>query len=205
MKNFIPAQTTQEQIFCKQIREIALKSQKTGNACYIGFLDERQQQLAAAQLSGIAGLQHLFFGGFSAAERKVLCVCEILPSEDSFPICVARASAKIGGSALTHRDYLGALMNLGFDRKCIGDILVTQDGAYLMLMTLHAPLLCDELKTVGRVTVSLQLCDTVPQELTAGQGAEQSLNVASLRLDAVLAAVLHTARGQADEVIRSGK
>ncbi|MEG0804319.1 MAG: S4 domain-containing protein, partial [Pygmaiobacter sp.] len=73
------------------------------------------------------------------------------------------------------------------------------------LMTLHAPLLCDELKTVGRVTVSLQLCDTLPQELTAGQGAEQSLNVASLRLDAVLAAVLHTARGQADEVIRSGK
>ena len=65
--------------------------------------------LAAAQLSKIKWPEHLFFGGYPLAERKVLAVYgDEPPAEEAFPLCCLRVSCR--GGALTHRDYLGALL-----------------------------------------------------------------------------------------------
>lgn len=89
--------------------------------------------------------------------------------------------------ALTHRDYLGALMSLGIRRECIGDILLSEDGAYLFVLDTVAPLVCDELSSVGRCSVCVRAGRA--EELPSGKSARhQTATVASLRLDAVLAA-----------------
>ena len=105
--------------------------------------------------------------------------------------------------ALTHRDYLGALMSLGIRRECIGDILLSEDGAYLFVLDTVAPLVCDELSSVGRCSVCVRAGRA--EELPGREERPaQTATVASLRLDAVLAAMLHISRGDAVQLVKSG-
>ena len=47
-------------------------------------------------------------------------------------------------------------MSLGIRRECIGDILLSEDGAYLFVLDTVAPLVCDELSSVGRCSVCVR-------------------------------------------------
>lgn len=202
----MPPRTPQEQIFCKQVLTLAARSEKTTRPCFSSFLDERQQQLARAQLAANNATQHLFFGGFDAAERKVLCVYLDEPPELwEWPFYVVRLRWKTGGATLTHRDYLGALMGLGIEHRCLGDLLLCEDGAYLFVVSTQAQTVCDELLSVGRVSVTATLCSELPSEHELPQPEQKTINVASLRVDAVLAAVLHTSRSDAAALVSSGK
>lgn len=185
---------------------LAARSEKTARPCFSSFLDERQQQLARAQLAANDATQHLFFGGFDAAERKVLCVyLDEAPDAWDWPFSVVRLRWKLGGAALTHRDYLGALMSLGIERRCMGDLLLCEDGAYLFVVNAQAQTVCDELQSVGHVTVCATLCSKIPTAQELPQPEQKTINVASLRVDAVLAAVLHTSRADAAALVSSGK
>lgn len=206
MKRFLPPRTPEEQIFCKQVLTLAARSEKTTRPCFSSFLDERQQQLAEAQLAASDATRHLFFGGFSGAERKVLCVYLDEPPETwEWPFCVVRLRWKAGGASLTHRDYLGALMGLGIERRCLGDLLLCDDGAYLFVVSAQAQTVCDELTSVGRVSVNASVCSELPQSHELPQPRQRTINVASLRVDAVLAAALHVSRGEASALVTSGK
>lgn len=207
MKGYLPPQNTQEEIFCRQVRDAAVRSERISRPVYIGFLDERQQQLASTQLAGSKWSQHLFFGGCSSAERKVLCVyTEDLPQENDFPISALRISCtKESFGSLTHRDYLGALLALGLERRCIGDIFPDELGAVAFVQTEQAQLIRNELHSVGRFFASAQPCEELPANLCSHPAEVCTVNVASLRLDAVLAAALHLSRANAAALVASGK
>ena len=81
------------------------------------------------------GTEWVLYGGWEEAERKTLCFLpdyldaeSFLMGEQSEPQVVAcmgvKAVNRRFAEELTHRDYLGALMNLGIERDRIGDILV---------------------------------------------------------------------------------
>lgn len=48
--------------------------------------------------------------------------------------CGSRARNKKFSGELTHRDFLGALMNLGIERAMIGDIVVKDLDGYVMVL-----------------------------------------------------------------------
>ena len=56
--------------------------------------------------------------------------------EYEYPIDVLRVSAvhKKYAESLTHRDYLGALLNLGIERSKIGDLAVTDDSCLIDIL-----------------------------------------------------------------------
>lgn len=206
MRGYIPPQTTAEEIFCRTVKQASVRCEKTLRPVYTGFLDERQQQLAAAQLAGSKWSQHLFFGGCLSAERKVLCVySELAPSEKDFPIEAVLIRAGKQSAELTHRDYLGSLMGLGLKRSGMGDIFLQEDGAIVFAQPPAARTIIDCLTQVGKIGVSAVLCEELPQELAGAAGQELTVNVASLRLDAVLAAALHLSRQNACTLISGGK
>ena len=104
------------------------------------FLDERQQALCLP-LAQRSGLPFLFFGGWQDASRRMLGVFpEYWEAQgEDFPLAVLTARIPKGFS-LCHRDFLGALMNLGIKREMVGDILVDGQGAWVFLQKRLAPL-----------------------------------------------------------------
>ena len=94
-------------------------------------------------------------------------------------------------------------------REALGDIVLLADTpgtAYVFALETAGELICRELLQVGRteVTTMLLSLDEVP-EFPQAERKTQTATVSSLRLDAVLAAMLHCSRGQACEWIAAGR
>jgi RNA-binding protein YlmH len=123
--------------------------------------------------------------------------------------------------SLTHRDYLGALMGCGIKREKIGDIIVSgaggdsaggggsngaggQAGAQIVILRELAEYLRDELTSVGRATVIVDILDINEFDPGEVRREEHSYTVSSSRLDNVVSAVFGLSRKLAAEAIAKG-
>ena len=195
----------------RHIEDLARTAFSRGIARYSGFLSDRGQDLARATL-GHADVQEgwRFEGGWPDAERRILCL-EPDGSYGENPIrCVRlQCRAQAGAALPSHKDYLGSLMGLELRREALGDIVLpdNQPGtAYVFALESAADLICRELFQAGRTELTAELLppDEVPQ-FPVAQHEMRSATVSSLRLDAVLAAMLRCSRGQACELIAAGR
>lgn len=102
------------------------------------------------------------FGGYETAERQMaafvpdaFCYEEDFHVESAYPIScirVAPLQAKFA-DALTHRDYLGSILNLGLDRSKIGDILLEEDCAYVFCHSSVCGFLIEEISRIKHTSV----------------------------------------------------
>lgn len=209
-RGFIPAQNDAERFLQKRTEELCRTALDKGIPRYTGFLSDREQLLAAAAAhrSGTECIR--FWGGYEGAERAVFCV-EPPDSWQEEPIATLRLRAETGqgGKYPEHRDYLGAILGLGLDRSCIGDLLQNPDDpaeVYAFVLDDKAEFLCMELTSAGRSPVRAERCDKIPLAVLKGpQRRCEQASVSSLRADAVLAAMLHTSRTKAAEYIAAGR
>lgn len=134
---------------------------------FSSFLDLRQRSLAETVLKTRKDLNYGFYGGYENAER-VICAFfpegflvgesaaqhfSSIPGEN--PLSVIRALRKKGSPELSHRDYLGALMGLGIRREAVGDILVREDGADLIVLKEMAGFVLMNYGRAGRTVLEL--------------------------------------------------
>lgn len=174
----------------------------TGQPRYTGFLNEREAGLAVAALNKAANCTGTFFGGYEGAERQMLCVFESNCGESpAFPIAVLAVT--VPNQQLTHRDYLGAVLGLGLQRSCIGDILPNEAGAVMYVQASIAEYIITGLQQVGRGNAAVQYCNA-PQPPKQQATVQVQASVASLRVDAVLAAMLHISRKDAEALVAKG-
>ena len=108
-----------------------------------------------------------------------------------------------GGYEPGHRDVLGSAMGLGIKRACMGDIVLEEECGYLFAESQMAGHIADSLLSAGRIRLQTELLDTWP-EMAPPKGVEARDTVASLRLDAVIAAGFHLSRTDAAELIAAG-
>ena len=204
-RGYTPPQNDQERLIQRRAEDLYRIAQNRGIARYSGFLSDREQSLAQAALNRLGCDWAAFEGGWPGAERKLLCL-EPAGACGAPPICCVILRCP-GGEAPAHKDYLGALLGLGLERDCVGDILLDPAApgvAYAFLLERAAALVCAELASVGRFAARAEpFQGPVPVQPTRRE--LKTATVASLRADAVLAAMLHTSRGQAEELIRGGR
>ena len=182
---------------------------------HTGFLTASEQSDLLAWERELSHPERFLAGGWEEAERRMLiwpASYEEAETDSSFGslaeelIALVKASpvnAKFSDD-LCHRDFLGALMNLGIERDQIGDILIRENTAYIFCAKALAGLIVDELTRVKHTeirteAVPLSECDIRPEL------AEMKVNVASERLDAILSAVYKVSRSKAAEAIESEK
>lgn len=185
------------------------------------FLDPHQRSLANKLLTG-SSITYLFDGGYDGAERAVcLFVPEYLNTSDrttasfrkaliqsrQYPIRLLRVQHDESKyvNTLTHRDYLGALMNLGIRRETLGDILVHRSFAQIMVLDKMADYIINNLIQVSNAAVRVQESDILTIEAVNPEVKIVKATVASLRLDAVLAEGFSLSRGDAASYIKAGK
>ena len=112
--------------------------EQRGYLTHTKFLDLKQRALCtdAVRLAGATG-HALFWGGYEDAERGIyLFYPDYMDAESaklSAPLALLRAR-KRREDTLTHRDYLGSLMGLQIDRSVVGDILVHEEGADIIMI-----------------------------------------------------------------------
>lgn len=104
---------------------------------------------------------------------------------------------------------LGAILGLGLDRACLGDILPDPADArsvYAFVLEDKADFIASNLTEAGRSPVHVERCNAVPEEVLRGPERQtQDATVPSLRADTVLAAMMHTSRSIAAQAIQSGR
>lgn len=186
------------------------RAQQRGIPTHTGFLSPAQQVQSADLLMAAAPGQGILHGGYADAERKLWAFLpdwleeEIwLESED----CPLQALAvKVPpGAGLTHRDYLGSLMGLGLTREKIGDILLTEGGAQVIVLAEVMPILLSQWDKAGRYPVTLTPLPLDQLTPTPGECKQVRATVASARLDAVVSAGFSIPRSRAAELIRAGR
>lgn len=186
-----------------RLDETALRCAKTGRTCYTRFLDPAEMQLALAAARR-ARVEVKTWGGYPEAERGVAAFWEGGPPPEDWPFCCLHARWEARYASLSHRDVLGALMGLGMIRETIGDIIVQDGHIYVFVLEEMADYVAANLTKAGSATLHFKRLSEMPAIPPPG-GVLFRDTVASLRLDAVLAAAYRLTRAEAAAVIREGK
>ncbi len=183
----------------ERLFSLSQQCEKTSKPQFLGFLSEEEAAFAEQLMGNRAGF--MLFGGYEAAGRVYIGAFppDITPSEAAFPIVSLTLSYR-QQDALSHRDFLGAVLALGVKREAVGDILIENGRAVIFSSLSVAKLILAELKTVGRVGVKVESGFSLPLPQTANK-VSASVTVSSLRLDCIVAAICSVSRNTANELI----
>lgn len=192
----------EEDLFVRRMRELALRALHRGDAVYTHFLDLAQAQ-AARQIARETGVSLAMNGGYDDAERRMAAFCADEEPTD-WPICPVKITWRPQFGSPGHRDILGALMGLGFERERIGDIVLDKDCAWVFAEPDIAAYIAASLESAGRVSVKCEIAGGVP-ELPEPEGRRVRDTVPSMRLDALVAAGFSLSRSEAARAIGQGK
>lgn len=192
----------------KRLLELADRSYSQNIYTFTPFLGLSEQQVyyeISSQLSYAGcGME----GGSPLCERKMVRFGNEahLGYEQPYPIVCMRIEPLNPKFAenLTHRDFLGAIMNLGVERDTVGDIFVQEKEAYLFCQESIAPYLAEHLVQVRRTRVNC-LVSGIPQQLTTPSLERMSLSVASVRIDGVISKLYNMSRSQSQELFGAGR
>lgn len=187
--------------FVKRMFDRVERTNRTFQVVYTPFLTSAQQEICTQ----ILGKQVLYKmdGGYEQAEYKCLALC---PDVDTFdevkmPIVCLCASFSMKYGKITHRDVLGALMNLGMRREQFGDILIQEENIYIFVNRDNSSFVQLNCTKVAHFTIQFKpYTGTLNQEI---QIQYRSLIVTSLRLDVLVSAIANLSRAKAQALIRS--
>lgn len=192
----------------KRLLELARQCDYKGIPVFSHFLNLNEQTVFHGLRTEFPPVQMLLEGGYEAAERKIVCFLPVTEdAEESLlaapPIAavwVRPKAPKFSGDC-SHRDYLGAVLNLGLDRNQIGDILVEGQEAWILCREQIASFIADQLTQVRHNAV---VCQTVPpaQLHYTPKFREVSGSIASLRLDSLVGLAFGLSRSKAAECVK---
>ena len=203
-----------ETLFRKRMIELSNLAYNRGVVFYTDFLNLNELNILHTTPKDLLPVSYMTFGGYEFSERQIAAFVpdafsmyrEKNELYEEFPISIIKIAPvrEKFSDDLTHRDYLGALINLGIDRAVLGDIVVDQKEAYVFVKENMADYIVDELGRVKHTTVITEKVDNADfsyePEIEIIKG-----NVASVRLDSLIALVYKTSRSKIVPLIENAK
>lgn len=205
-----------QDIISKRFKELANAAYLRGIPAFTDFLDLMQQTEYMKFITdkNMPPVKTFLNGGLffldksdDFLERKIAAFapCDI-DYEFEYPITIIEIkplNMKFSDD-LSHRDFLGALMNLGIERHLLGDILVKDNKAYVFVISKMAPFICENLTRIRHTSVSAVVCEQCDFDYTPSFREEKG-SVASERIDAIIAFAFNMSRNEAALLISAGK
>ncbi|WP_236915778.1 YlmH family RNA-binding protein [Clostridium sp. Cult2] len=167
------------------------------------FMNPYERRLAQSVLNRFMDISYKELGGIDEAERKVILIYpEYFQYQDiESPIKSLMIEGNIGN--LSHRDFLGGILNLGINREKIGDILIHEDNVQVVVKNEISDYILISLTKIGRERVKVK---EIPlRELKQGHIEYMDIfaTVSSLRLDALISSAWNLSRSKSQELIES--
>lgn len=200
----------EEQILRRHLQDLANTSYYKGICVFSDFLNLNEQSIFLSMKNELPPIGYFFYGGYSDAERKIICFCgdERISNQDdiTFPItCIQmKPRNKKFSDALTHRDFLGAVLNLGIDRSKIGDILIEENEGYLFCISSISDYITDQLIKVKHTMIDASVMDQKDFHYEP-KLKEVVGTVSSVRLDSILSVAFKSSRSSLSGLIAGGK
>ena len=198
----------EELLFRKRLEELANRSYANQQYLFTGFLSAAELDIYYQMEHELSYASAVLFGGTNDCERVMLrfgseALCGY---EESFPIaCVAIVPLlEKFGEVLSHRDYLGALMNLGIERSTLGDIIIEGKHAFLFCTEQMAPYILENLDKIKHTNVQCSLAKEIPKS-TVVQVERKIVQVGAMRADSIIAKVYHLSRSESLNLFRAKK
>ena len=200
-----------DKILLAQILDKVEMVEKKNKIEYTDFLDLAQIELVQKFINKIKLQNYMIYGGFEQAERKMFVIYPdkfnsvVVEKNLSNIVQIIRIELPddLKGK-YTHRDYLGAVIKLGIERKKIGDIIVDPNGADIIVDKDIVRFLLDNLGSLTRFsksTISVQnIEDLRPVEI---KKEELEIIVSSMRLDNVISDLARCSRNKALDIINT--
>ncbi|MCD8217132.1 MAG: YlmH/Sll1252 family protein [Clostridiales bacterium] len=198
----------EEQALKRRILDLANRCYQSNVYTFSGFLNQGDQALFYEMEREVSFVPWTLFGGGEDCERRILRFGseEMLGYEEEFPISclVVQPLMQKFADNLTHRDFLGALMNLGIERDVLGDIIVKDNVGYVFCEDAMAAFLQEHLDKVKHTSV---LCEITKECPAAARPvfSEEELVVSAERCDAVAAKVYNLSRSQSIRLFQAKK
>lgn len=173
------------------------------------FLDQMEQKLVENFLKSQNISNYFYTGGFEEAERKILIIypekladiIEKIKLNDYINVIRITLPNQMQGE-YSHRNYLGGLMKLGISRQKIGDIVVDDKGADILIMPEVLKFLLTNIPSLTRFSKSkieqIQLENLKQIDI---QKQTIKITVSSMRIDNIIAELAKCSRGKANEIL----
>ena len=198
-----------DKILLAQLLDKVEMVEKKNKIEYTDFLDLAQIELVQKFINKIRLENYISYGGFEQAERKMFVIYPdkfnsiVVEKNLSHIVEIIRIELTddLKGK-YTHRDYLGAVIKLGVERKKIGDIIVDNNGADIIVDKDIVKFLSENLSSLTRFsksTITVQnIEDLRPVEI---KKEEIEIIVSSMRLDNVISELARCSRNKALDII----
>lgn len=212
----------EEQLVEKRLIELSKTAYHRNIVTYTDFLNLNEQNILNCLPKDKLYAEYAVFGGYDLAERQMvaflpdaLCLRGTTDSGNNpnkllnicdFPFSVlsVRPLHDKYAEDLTHRDYLGAILNIGIDRSKLGDILVDGKQAVIFVHTALSGFICSELTRVRHTGVLLE--EKKLQDFQYSPRYEEIKGtVASVRLDSLLSLAFSSSRSKLTGLIEGAK
>lgn len=200
----------EERLLVAKLLDKVEACEKRNKIEYTEFLDEHQENILKKILIFFKK-DFVSFGGYEEAERKILFLypekLKLLFKENKFRyntiISVIRISPKKEElEKFSHRSYLGGLIKLGIKREKIGDIIVHENGADILIIKDIEGFLYTNISSLKRFQnskIEVVRLEDISNKIQEMQ--ETKIIVSSLRLDNIVSEICKTSRNKANEVI----
>ncbi|MBR3133042.1 MAG: hypothetical protein IKG42_03080 [Clostridia bacterium] len=177
---------------------------------YTGFLDMYQKSVLKKELKED---NYIVFGGYDGAEREL-----ILFYPDKIDKTVAKnyfgSLLKVVRISLPndlkgeyeHRIYLSGMMKLGIEREKFGDIIVSPNGADIVVFEDLARFIKDSLGGLKRFSKSeIEIIDLSEISNRVDEYESFSIIVPSMRIDCFVSEIGRVSRSRASEFIKENR
>lgn len=175
------------------------------------FLNIYQENIIRKELERIKFKDYIFTGGYEEAESKLLILYPDKLTEDVArknieniikAIKIVLPNEQIG--KYQHKDYLGTIMQFGLVRERIGDILVYENCAYIMILQENAQYIKDSLITTKKFKkAKIDIIDISEIEVKTPEFETFKITVNSLRLDNFVSEIGKLSRNETSKLIES--
>ena len=185
----------------KRLTELSHRAFEKGYTTFSDFLNLEEISLLKSLHTES---EYNLYGGYDNADRCVASFGEC--EEYQYPISCIKiepANQKFADE-LSHRDFLGALMNLGINRSTLGDIIITNNTGYLFCLNSIKEYILQNLDRIKHTTVRCTE-SVLPAEIAEKKPEPVELTVSSQRVDIIVAAVFKLSRNTVTQLVNQEK
>ena len=198
----------EDKLLVSKLFDKILVVEKQNKIQYTDFLSPVELQILKNVLNSIGYKNYVIYGVTSNSQRNIIVLFpgkldEVFKNNnfDFNTICNTIRITNLS-EEMEHKRFLGGLIKLGVKREKIGDIIVYEGGADIIVLKEITKFLLLHLQELTRFKNSnievIDICDTIQKEQ---EFEDMKIIVSSLRLDNIVAELARTSRSKANLIL----